>query len=155
VVDTDEFPAVGSAMALLLEPLAPLAQQWDRLSTTYCWMVIVPGPHKLDFIFATPHECEPPWHPDADNLTAIDSHFWDWVLWLASKVAAHKKALVGAELEKLSVHLLGPMGVEGTPGSLDAAVASYVDARDRLARSFAVKVPRALERAVRPAIATA
>jgi hypothetical protein len=153
VVATDDFPAVAPGMAVLLEPLEPLAQQWDRLSATYCWMVIVPGPHKLDFIFAEPHECEPPWELDAHNLAGLDRHFWDWALWLRSKVAAHKTTVVGEELEKLSEHLLVPMGVAEPPSSLDDAVTRYVAARDRLERSLGVEVPRELERAVRPAIA--
>ncbi len=155
VVDTDDFAAVAPAMETLLEPLAPLAQQWDRLSDTCCWMAIVPGPHKLDFIFAEPHEREPPWQPDRENLASVDRHFWDWALWLTSKVAAHRTTLVNEELEKLSVHLLAPMGAERLPTSLAGAVTSYVVARDRLERSLDVEVSRALERAVRPVIATA
>jgi hypothetical protein len=45
-------------------------------------------------------------------------------------------------------HILYPMGVEVPPGSLDAAVASYVVARDRLERDCGVTVPRAVEREV-------
>jgi predicted nucleotidyltransferase len=152
VVETDDFAAVAPAMAKLCEPLAPLAQQRDRLSDTFCWMVIVPGPHKLDFIFAEPHEHEPPWRPAADNLVALDAHFWDWALWLSSKVAAQKTELVGEELAKLFTHVLAPVGLETAPQSLDDAVASYVAARDQLERVLGVDVPRDLEREVRPVV---
>jgi hypothetical protein len=148
-VDTDDFNAVAPAMPSLCEPLRPLAQLWDRLSDTQCWMLIIPGPTKLDFIFAESHEHEPPWQPTAGNLAAIDAHFWDWMLWLTSKVAAHKTELVRAELDKLFVHLLQPMNVDGPPGSIDDAVTSYVAARERLERALGVHVPRELEREVR------
>ena len=60
-VETDDFEEVARDLGSLLDALHPLAQQWDRLSETWCWMVIVPGPTKLDYIFAQPHEREPPW----------------------------------------------------------------------------------------------
>ena len=56
-------------MNRLVAPLRPLAQQWDPLSETWCWMAILRGPIKLDFIFAEPHEREPPW----DQLRAIST----------------------------------------------------------------------------------
>jgi hypothetical protein len=152
-VETDDFGAVAPAMESLCEPLEPLVQQWDRLSDTHCWMLLVPGPVKLDFIFSEPHEHEPPWQPAADNLVAIDAHFWDWVLWLSSKVAAHKDELVRAELDKLFTHLLEPMGVGRPPHALDDAVASYLTARERLQRALGVEVPRDVELEVHPAVA--
>ena len=151
VVETDDFQAVAPAMAKLCEPLAPMAQQRDRLSDTFCWMVIVRGPHKLDFIFSEPHEHEPPWQPDATNLDAIDAHFWDWVVWLSSKVAAGKSELVDHELEKMWTHLLRPMVAEMRPRSLDDAVTVYLAARRRLERDFGVDVARDLEGEVRSA----
>jgi hypothetical protein len=151
-VDTDDFEDVAREIGALLAEFQPLAQQWDRLSDTHCWMAIVPGPTKLDFIFAGPHESEPSWHPDGSNLTAIDDHFWDWTLWLHSKQAKHDDELVATELAKMFEHLLQPMGVEARPLSLPAAVASYLDARDRLERDFGVAVPRTLGQEVARAI---
>jgi predicted nucleotidyltransferase len=43
-IDTDDFDALASDLPQLLAPLAPLAQQWDRLATHRCWMLILPGP---------------------------------------------------------------------------------------------------------------
>ena len=147
-VETDDFPAVARDIGSVLERLHPLAQQWDRLSTTACWMVIAPAPVKLDFIFGEPHESEPPWQPDRGNLAALDCHFWDWALWLGSKRARGATALVASELAKLFEHLLRPIGVERSPGQLADAVASYLAARSRLERGFDIRVPRALGRAV-------
>jgi predicted nucleotidyltransferase len=143
-VETDDFRAVAHDIESLLAPLRPLAQQWDRLSETQCWMVMLHGPVKLDFIFREPHRDEPPWRPDRANLSGIDDHFWDWTLWLRSKRVKGERELVARELRKMYDHLLHPMGVEVPPASLDSAVVSYLDARGRLEQEFGVTVPRVL-----------
>jgi hypothetical protein len=145
-VETDDFHAVSRDIGTLLAPLNPLAQQWDRLSETWCWMVMMRGPIKLDFIFSEPHNEEPPWHPEPNNLAAIDAHFWDWALWLLSKQVKGQRELVANELHKMFKHILHPIGVEVSPANLDAAIASYLVARARFERDLAVMVPRALER---------
>ena len=149
-VETDDFPAVARDMDALGSLLDPLAQQWDRLSDSYCWMVMLKGPTKLDFIFAEPHEPEPPWEVRPENLVAIDAHFWDWTVWLISKRARGQAELVRRELDKMFVHILQPMGVEFRPDALDEAVASYLAARAGLERMFEVWVPRTLDREVVP-----
>ena len=151
-VETDDFPAVARDIGPLLTTLRPLAQQWDRLSNTHCWMLLLRGPIKLDFIFSEPHIQEPPWRPEPSNLAAIDFHFWDWALWLRSKQLAGKSAIVATDLHTMFGHLLQPIGVEAVPTSLDAAVVSYVTARDRLEGRFGVAVSRGLEDEVRPAL---
>ena len=151
-VETDDFPAVARDIESLSRDLRPLAQQWDRLSDTQCWMLMLPGPTKLDFIFTEPHDQEPPWQPNADNLAAIDQHFWDWALWLHSKRVAGKRELVVTELRKMFEHILQPMRVGEPPSSLDAAVTDYLAAHDRLERGFGIDVPRTLEREVVPAL---
>src|SRR5881396_2574850 len=60
-VETDDFQAVAKDIGSLTAPLRPRAQKWDRLSETWCWMVVTRGPVKLDFIFGEPHRKEPPW----------------------------------------------------------------------------------------------
>ena len=147
-VDTDNFGAIAHDIGSVLAVLRPLAQQWDRLSETYCWMVVVPGPVKLDFIFGELHADEPPWRPEPGNLAAVDRHFWDWVLWLRSKRAKGQTELVASELDTMFDHTLEPMGVEAPPASLDTAITSYLVARDRLERAFGVAVPRDLAREV-------
>jgi hypothetical protein len=134
---------------VLLAPLAPLAQQWDRLSSTWCWMLILRGPTKVDLIFPEEaHTDEPPWQPSVGNLAAIDAHFWDWTLWLRGKEAGGKADLLDAELDKLFLHLLAPLGVSARPRTLVEAIAEYHGARERAERALGVEVPRDLEAAV-------
>jgi hypothetical protein len=155
VVEADELRAVAEALPGLLAPLEPLVQQWDRLSSEWCWMLILRGPVKVDLIFpGEPHVPEPPWEPSAANLGAIDDHFWDWMLWLNAKVRAGKRDLVEAELAKLFVHLLGPMGAESPPASIAEAVGAYRAARDRSEQRFGVALRRDVEAAVMPALDT-
>lgn len=153
VVATDDFPALAGDLPKLCAPLAPLAEQWDRLSPEQCWMLMLPGPTKVDVIFPEePHELEPPWSPSPESLVGIDRHFWDWMLWLRSKEASGKREMVAAELEKLFQHLLGPLGATSRPGSVADAVAVYRDARAAAEQRFGCEVPRELENAVAPAL---
>jgi predicted nucleotidyltransferase len=59
-VETFDFSAVAAALPDLLRPLDPLAEQWDRLSDRQCWMVIVPGPAKIDLIFPEEQHVQEP-----------------------------------------------------------------------------------------------
>jgi predicted nucleotidyltransferase len=151
-VRANDFRALSVALPELLAPLEPLLQQWDRLSETWCWMLILRGPAKVDLIFPDPHEKEPPWEPGPETLRGIDDHFWDWMLWLRGKEAAAKDELLKAELQKLFGHLLGPLGVERAPSSIAEAVGSYRVARDRAEVRFSRTVDRALEQAVAPSL---
>jgi len=153
IVEADDFGALAEALPQLLAPLDPLVQQWDRLGSEWCWMLILPDPVKVDLIFpGEPHESEPPWEPNAENLGAIDDHFWDWMLWLKGKEAAGKREQVAAELQKLSGHLLGPLGVERAPASVEEAVESYRAARNLAEQRFGIAVRRDVEAAVAPAL---
>jgi predicted nucleotidyltransferase len=152
-VETFDFSAVAAALPDLLRPLDPLAKQWDRLSDRRCWIVIVPGPAKIDLIFPQElHVQEPPWDPQSDNLAAIDAHFWDWTLWLRGKAAGCYCELIAAELEKLSEHLLRPLGVERIPATIAEAVALYQRARDDAERHLGCAIPRALASEVAAAL---
>ena len=152
-VETRDFASLAAALPELLAPLEPLAQQWDRLSDTQCWMLILRGPVKVDLIFPEePHVHEPPWVPSAENLDAIDAHLWDWLLWLRPKERSGKDELVAAELEKLFVHLLRPLGVERAPSSVADAVELYRPARDAAAARFGCLVSPALEAEVARAL---
>jgi predicted nucleotidyltransferase len=154
-VEVDDFPAVAADLPGLVTPFEPLAQQWDRLSDHCCYMLMLRGPTKVDLLFGEPHKHEPPWRVSRETLEAIDRHFWDWALWLASKARADRLQLVQRELEKMHDHLLGPMGVENPPRSLTAAVETYVAAREQHEARFAAGVPRRLENEVRPVILAA
>jgi len=153
LVEADDFASVAAALPQLLAPLGPLAQQWDRLSNEQCWMLILPGPIKVDLIFPDePHEREPPWVPSANNLEAIDAHFWDWMLWLRGKEARGKRELVATELAKLFDHLLQPLGIERVPSSIEDAVTRYRRARDAVAEGLGQPFSRRLEAEVVPAL---
>jgi hypothetical protein len=152
-VETSDFPRLASDLPRLLSRLDPLVAQWDRLSPEHCWMLILPGPVKVDLIFPDePYEVQPPWQPSGETIVALDAHFWDWMLWLASKDAAGKDEQVTAELEKAFDHLLSPLGVASPPASIAESVAEYRRARKRREQEFGVVVPRELEREVVPAL---
>ena len=152
-VDTVDFGTVSTELPVLVSGLEPVAQQWDPLSPHCCYMLILAGPTKVDLLFLDqPHSPKPPWEPSAETLTAMDQHFWDWTLWLAAKQQAGKGELVRRELAKMVEHLLAPMGVQESPGSLESTVASYREARDRLETELGVSVGRRLEREVLPVL---
>jgi hypothetical protein len=150
-VETDDFERVAESLPALVSELDPLAQQWDRLSPEWCYMLILRGPTKVDLIFPQhQHADEPPWEPSRDNLADLDAHFWDWMLWLHAKEVHKKRDLVATELEKLAQHLLNPLGSPGVPSSIAEAVARYRAARDRAEDELGVRAPRELEDAVAP-----
>jgi hypothetical protein len=155
-VTARDFDALAPTLSALVRPLVPLAEQWDRLSDYACYMLILSGPTKVDLIFAdVPHEDEPPWLVDVSTLPRIDDHFWDWSLWLTSKVDAGKDTRVAAELRKMHHHLLAPMGIPSSPASLEEAVEKYLVARDACARSLGVSVDHRLEHEIVPIIEAA
>lgn len=149
VVRTEDFTALAGQLPMIVDPLQPLVRQWDRLSDTQCYMLIVPGPVKIDLIFEdVPHNHEPPWRVDERTLPAIDHHFWDWTLWLASKVDAGKRETVAAELAKMHQHLLAPMGIAETPSSPEEAVAQYLETLGEWERRLGIVIDRSTGDAV-------
>ena len=149
VVVTDRFDEVARALPTLVAGLDPLARQWDRISAYPCYMLMLAGPVKVDLIFPDePYESLPPWTVTAETLDGIDQHVWDWILWLASKHEKGQDELVGRELAKMRDHLLGPLGVDRVPSSIEAAVERYRSARDEREREFGVEVSRRREREV-------
>lgn len=155
VVVTERFDEVGRVLPALVAELEPLGQQWDRISAYPCYMLLLAGPVKVDLIFPDePFESLPPWTVSAETLDGIDQHFWDWILWLASKREKREDELVRRELIKLRDHLLGPLGVDRVPGSIGAAVDGYRAARDEREREFGVEVSRRRQREVLPVLPT-
>ena len=155
VVVTERFDEVGRALPVLVAELEPLGQQWDRIGAYPCYMLLLAGPVKVDLIFPDePFESLPPWTVSAETLDGIDQHFWDWILWLASKREKREDELVRRELIKLRDHLLGPLGVDRVPGSIGAAVDGYRAARDEREREFGVEVSRRRQREVLPVLPT-
>jgi Nucleotidyltransferase domain len=155
VVVTDRFDEVARALPTLVAGVDPLAQQWDRISAYPCYMLMLAGPVKVDLIFQDePYESLPPWTVTAETLDGIDQHFWDWILWLASKREKGQDELVRRELATMRDHLLWPLGVDQVPSSIAAALAGYRAARDRREHEFGVAVSRRREREVLPAVSS-
>jgi hypothetical protein len=154
-VDTDDFESVSSDLPKLVAPLRPVAEQWDPYSAHACYMLMLPGPTKVDLLFLDERrEWSPAWEPSPATLAAIDQHFWDWILWLEQKRRGGREDVLRAGLDDMYRLLLGPIGVRSRPRSVGAALAGYLDARARLEREYGVSVPRRLEHVVLPAIAT-
>lgn len=149
LVETDDFDAVGEALPQLVEPLRPLARQWDPLGESPCYMLMLAGAVKVDLIFDRPNRPAPRWVLTAETLPQVDAHFWDWILWLGAKRAAGKDTLVESELHKLSAHLLTVLGVETRPVSLEDAVGRYLPALRDAEKRFGVRVSPRLAAEVR------
>jgi hypothetical protein len=152
-IRTTNTAAVARDLPRLMAPLAPLAAQWDRLTERATYMLMLPGAVKVDlFPDHARREIEPPWQPTAENLEAIDAHFWDWTLWLGTKTLHGRTNVVDDELRKLYRNLLAPLGVATPPTTLEAAVSEYRAARDRLERGWNVSVGRRLDEEVTHAL---
>jgi predicted nucleotidyltransferase len=142
-IDTKNGTALAGELPTLIEPLEPLAAQWDRLTERATYMLMLPGAVKVDLFPGDEQRAiQPPWEPTPSNLVAIDAHFWDWALWLGGKVLAEKSGVVSEELGKLHRNLLGPLGATSPPATVEQAVAEYRGARDRLERRWEMSVPR-------------
>jgi predicted nucleotidyltransferase len=143
-VETTDFEALGRALPRLVDPLDPLSRQWDRLSPHPTYMLMLRGPLKLDLLFlGRVNEARPPWVPSAETLAGIDDHFWDWVLWLASKEERYPR-LAREQRALMHEHLLGPLGVAHVPAGVEDVVRVYLAARERAERTLRVEADRAL-----------
>ncbi len=147
-----QFDDVRDALPQIIRPLHAVVAQWDRLSPIWCYMLILPGPAKVDLLFSHPHQPQGPWVVTASTLAGIDGHFWDWALWLQSKLAASRHDFVGIELRKMHEHLLGPMGVTVPPPSLADAITAYREALDKCERRLGTRVTRTAENTVIPVL---
>ena len=144
-IDAADFDATAQALPKLVRPLDPLAQQWDRLSRRKTYMLLLPGPIKVDLLFEQPNAPEGPWQVSTATLPQIDNHFWDWILWIAAKHAAGHRDLVGKELGKLFAHLLRPMRVTRVPADVEAAIECFRAARQAYADRFQLRIATDLE----------
>jgi predicted nucleotidyltransferase len=144
-VDTTNGAALARELPTLVEPLEPLAAQWDRLTERATYMLMLAGAVKVDLFPGDElRAIQPPWEPTPSNLVAVDAHFWDWALWLGGKVLAEKTGVIAEELRKLHRNLLGPLGVTSPPATVEQAVAEYRGARNRLELRWDISVPRRL-----------
>ena len=118
----DELPSIVSGFG-------PLAAFWDPLGHRRNFMAIFPGPLKVDLHLDMSPLPAHPWRISRETLRAVDSHFWDWTLWLAAKSLKGQQTLVTEELSKMHHYLLGPLGCRRPPLTLGEAVADYLRAR--------------------------
>ena len=152
-VQADDFQRILGDLPGLVEPIRPLHTFWDPYGRHYAYMVLLPGPTKLDIcFFDQPHEYEPPYEPSAETLQTMDSHFWDWILWTEQKRLCGDATQMRESLELMYTHLLAPMGVDDDPISVRDAVNAYLGARDRLEGELHVRIDRTLENEVRPVL---
>jgi hypothetical protein len=108
------------------------------------------GPTKVEYLFLEQvQHPRPPVTPSKRTLDAINTHFWDWIWWLATKRAAGRHDLVSEHMPKLYRHVLRPIGVETIPGDIDAAIHAFLLRRDALERKYGVSISRALEDEIR------
>jgi hypothetical protein len=154
-VRTTDFVALAADLPALVNDLKPLGQQWDPLGDVKTYMLMLPGPAKVDLIFDMPQDPKPPWRVVPETLHAVDHHFWDWALWLAGKDLRGEEALVRTELGKMFGHLLRPMGAKSPPETIAAAVRLYARLRGEQERRFDVAVPGRIGRDVTRALRAA
>jgi hypothetical protein len=155
-VETGDFPRLADELPRLVEPLRPLAGQWDRYSDHACYMLMLRGPAKVDLIFPDEqHDWAAAWEPSADTLAAIDRHFWDWILWLEQKRLAGKDDAAAKSLGDMHRLMLEPMGARTPAGSIPEALDAYLSRRAALEERFGVRVPRELQNEVQPVVSRA
>jgi hypothetical protein len=152
-VETSDFGSVARDMPTLVEPLEPLAAQWEPLGHFPVYMLLLRGPTKVEYLFLDhSQKAKPPVKPSPEALPAIDAHFWEWIWWLATKASIGRDDLVRQHMPKLYRHLLQPMGVDTMPDSIEAAIGEFLVRRGELERQYGVEVSRALEGEVRRGI---
>lgn len=141
VVEADDTGALREDIPHLLETLNPLVSLWDPLGPVWCYMMIFKGAVKVDIIVEGSTQVDqPPWRATAEDLPAIDGHFWDWTLWLGSKSLKGDSDLVTKELTKMFGHLLQPLGVPQVPESIGDAISAYAAARDHHMNELGVTI---------------
>jgi hypothetical protein len=150
-LEVDDFEGFKEELPAVVERLEPLAHQWDPYGTRHNYMVMLPGPTKVDIIIEEPQEEAGQWVVTAETLRLIEHHFWDWSLWLGGKTLRGDHELVRSELAKMSDRLLKPLGARSVT-SIAEAVAGFRDARDVAEERTGVTVERTLEREVLSAL---
>jgi hypothetical protein len=141
-VTCHDFAAVARDMPALVAELEPLGEQWEPVGHFPVYQVLLRGPVKVEYLFLD--ETQEPL-PPATDPRAIDTHFWDWIWWIATKASIGRDDLVAEHLRQLWERLLRPLGVRAVPRDLNAAIRAYAARRD--------STPRALEREVRRGVA--
>jgi hypothetical protein len=152
-VSTSDFASVARALPTLVEPLQPMAAQWEPLGHFPVYMLLLRGPTKVEYLFLQhSQQARPSVKPSKGTLSAIDAHFWDWMWWLATKAIVGHDDLVERHWPLLYRHLLEPMGADTMPDGIEAAIHSFLVRRGELERQYGLELSRALEGEVRRGI---
>jgi hypothetical protein len=152
-VTTSDFARVARDLPALVAPMHPLGQQWEPLGHFPVYQVLVPGPLKIEYLFLDhTQQARPPLEPGPATLNAIDTHFWDWIWWIATKASIGRQDLVDEHLQQMFRYLLHPVGVPAAPADIEVAIDAFVGRRDELARDYRTHVSTALEEEVRAGI---
>jgi hypothetical protein len=152
-VTTSDFAALAHDLPALIAPLRPLGQQWEPLGHFPVFQVLLHGPTKVEYLFLDrSQQAKPAREPGPTTLDGINTHFWDWIWWLATKASIGRDDLVAAHLTQLFSHLLQPIGVTERPTNISEAIDAFVGRRDALERRYGVTVARPLEQEVRAGI---
>jgi hypothetical protein len=149
-VETSDFDALARDLPALVAPLDPLGQQWEPMGHFPVYQVFLRGPTKIEYLFlGRSQDPLPPLEPSRETLPAINTHFWDWIWWLATKASIGRSDLVAEHMPQLYTQLLRPMGISAVPVSIESAVEVFVARRNALEEDFGISVDRALESEVR------
>jgi hypothetical protein len=149
-VTTADFASLARDLRALVAPLHPLGAEWEPMGHFPVYQVLLRGPTKVEYLFLDhSQEPAPASEPGKKTLASIDTHFWDWIWWIATKASVGRDDLVAEHLAQLFKHLLRPMGLMDAPGDIEAAITAFVDRRDQLEREYGVTVSRVLEDEVR------
>ena len=152
-VTTSDFVAVARDLPALIAPLHPLGQQWEPLGHFPVYQLLLHGPTKVEYLFLDhSQQAAPPRSPGPATLDAINTHFWDWIWWIATKASIGRTDLVDEHLPRLFSYLLRPIAVREPPADIQAAIDQFVSRRDELERDYDITVSRALEEEVRAGI---
>lgn len=118
-------------------------------------MLMLERPVKVDLLIDRPHRKRGPWKASPETLPGMDLHFWDWILWIAGKALHGRAQLVRDELDKMTAHLLQPLGVKDSPRTIEEAVDAYLATRDRWTSGADIDIDRRMEQEIKGALSSA
>jgi len=141
---TSDFASLARDLPMLVAPLEPLGAQWEPRGHFPVYALMLRGPTVVEYLFLERTQRGiTRVEPSAESLPAIHAHFWAWIWWLGTKASIGRD--VSDHWPKLYGHMLGPMGAEAMPESIETATRTFLECRTRLEREHGVELSRALE----------
>ena len=87
-VTTSDFALLARDLPTLVEPLKPLGALWEPLGHFPVYTLVLRGPTMVEYLFLDHQQvAKPPVTPSKEALPAIETHFWQWLWWLATKAS--------------------------------------------------------------------